>query len=404
MTDGDPQPDALTAASGRGVRWRWSLALGLAVVAAGLSGYLLVATLAGDGRPAGCGGAGGCGAVLSSKWSKVVGLPVSGLAVGVYVVVIAALLRQGRTGGVVLAACAAAVLGAGAWFMWVQLAVVGAICAWCTAAHATGAAMAVTLLIGAAARAVVPGAMAGLLGVAAVAAVQYVSDEPVFLVEDGGGQRDGQTLTLLDGRLVLELSEEMVVGDLSQLDAEGGRVIVKMSDHNCPHCRNAHHVLKELPGAGVAVVLLPVPMNPACNAHQAELPLPQFAESCRIAAVAWAVHRTDPGALPTFEAWAYGDGWPHTAAEAEAFAATLIDPRELAAALDNPAAEAVIRRNTEAWGQAKAADLVGGLPVHLVPGGGLTYGGVGDGLALQELLDGVHFSQTESGENENDRF
>ncbi|MEM9884057.1 MAG: vitamin K epoxide reductase family protein [Planctomycetota bacterium] len=396
MDSEDSPSEVVTgAAQGPGVRWR--VALGLAVVALGLSGYLLAATLAGDGRPAGCGDEGGCHAVLSSKWSQVFGLPVSGLAVGVYVVVIATLLRRGREfrgGGPVLAACAAAVLGAGAWFMWVQLGVVGAICAWCTAAHAAGAAMAVTLLIGTTARAVFTGFVPGLMGVAVIAGAQSVSDEPVFLVETGGGERNGQILTLLDGRLVLDLSREMVVGDVSQLDSGGGRVIVKMSDHNCPHCRNAHDVLNDM--TGVAVVLLPVPMDPGCNAHQAERPLPQFAESCRIAAVAWALHRVDRAALPAFEAWAYGEGWPHTAAAAEAFAATLVDPRKLAAALGDPAAEAVIRRNTEAWGRAKAAGLVGGLPVHLVPGGGLTYGGVGDGLALRELLDGTHFSQTPS--------
>jgi len=373
-------------------------AIFLAAILIGLTGYLTVASMTGDGTPAGCGDASGagCSEVLGTKWARVLGVPVSGLAVGLYVVVLATLVQRKRLGGVVLSVAATAIIGAAAWFMAVQLFFVQAICVYCTVDHALGVTLAVLLLVSTAKKHLLPGVIVGLLGTAGLVGLQLASDEAVFVVEGEGGTRAGQTLTLLDGRLTLNLDEEMIVGDVSQLaNMESGRVLVKMSDYNCPHCRKAHHVLKDtLPD--VAVVLLPMPLNPTCNPYQAELPREQFVHSCELARLAIAIHRIDPAQLAAYDAWAYGDGWPHTADQGRAFAETLVDPLRLQLELNDPAIDAAILRNVTAWGEARAANLVGGLPVHLAPGGGLTYGGVGDGTSLVQLLGGVHYSQQET--------
>lgn len=408
---------------------RTLVAIILTMVLLGLTGYLTATALLGDGQPIGCGdvaadaagaevnsgGGADCGAVLGTKWSKLWGLPVSGLAMGLYAVVLAALLWRKRTGGVVLCTAAAAVVGAAAWFTYLQLFEVGAICKYCMADHALGVALAGLLLWGATAKHLIPGVIVGLLGTGVLAGAQLLSDEAVFVVEGEGGTRAGQILTLLDGRLTLNLDEEMVVGDLSQLDAPGskdagasgsvsgggdasgsggGRLIVKIADYNCPHCRRAHEVLHAMDD--VAVVLLPMPLNPACNAYVNELPLPQFEHSCELARLAIAIHRIDPSQLEAYDHWAYGDGWPNTAEAGRAFAETLVDPLQLQIELNDPAIDAIVRRNTEAWGESRAVELVRGLPVHLVPGGGLTSGGIGDGTSLVQLLDGVHHSQETS--------
>ncbi len=389
----ETQTDAREVGSARGLKLTLWSAVVLSAVLLGLTGYLTAVSLLGDGKPIGCGDDAGCGAVLGTKWSKVWGLPVSGLAVGLYVVVLATLLKRKRLGGVVLSTAAVAILGAAAWFTYLQLVEVQAICIYCMIDHGLGAALAIVLLAGTAKKHLLPGAIVGVLGTAGLVGVQLASDDAVFVVEGEGGTRAGQTLTLLDGRLTLNLDEEMVVGDVSELaDAKLGRVLVKMSDYNCPHCRKAHHVIKEiLPH--VAVVLLPMPLNPACNRYQAELPREQFAHSCELARLALAIHRIDPAKLAAYDDWAYGDGWPHTADAGRAFAESLVDPLRLQLELNDPAIDAAIRRNTDAWGRAREADLISGLPVHLVPGGGLTYGGVGDGTSLVQLLDGVHHSQ-----------
>lgn len=408
---------------------RTLVAIILTMVLLGLTGYLTATALLGDGQPIGCGdvatdaagaevnsgGGADCGAVLGTKWSKLWGLPVSGLAMGLYAVVLAALLWRKRTGGVVLCTAAAAVVGAAAWFTYLQLFELEAICKYCMADHALGVTLAGLLLWGATAKHLIPGVIVGLLGTGVLAGGQLLSDDAVFVVEGEGGTRAGQILTLLDGRLTLNLDEEMVVGDLSQLDAPGnkdvgasgsvsgggdasgsggGRLIVKIADYNCPHCRHAHEVLHAMDD--VAVVLLPMPLNPACNAYVNELPLPQFEHSCELARLAIAIHRIDPSQLEAYDHWAYGDGWPNTAEAGRAFAETLVDPLQLQIELNDPAIDAIVRRNTEAWGESRAVELVRGLPVHLVPGGGLTSGGIGDGTSLVQLLDGVHHSQETS--------
>lgn len=372
----------------------WWAAVVLAGVALLLTGYLTYKSVTG-GTPAGCGDGSGCAAVFGTKWSKWLGLPVSGLAGAVYVVVMATLVGRRRLGGPVLAAAAVAVLGAGAWFMYVQWFEVGAVCVWCTAGHAVGAVLAVTLLSATAGRHLLPGVVAGGVGVAALVGVQLTADDPVFLLDEGGGTRDGATLTLLDGRLDLNLADEMVLGD-----PESDRLLVKMFDYNCPHCRHAHDVTQDLPG--VAVVLLPVPLNPDCNAYATRMPLEQFDHSCGLAEIALAVQRLDATQLEAFDRWVYGDGWPRTAAQAQAFAESLVDPALLRLELNDPELDEILRRNTEAWGRAREAELVGGLPVHLAPGRGLTYGGVGDGTGLIQLLDGTHHSQQPVPESENE--
>ena len=69
-----------------GLLYRWAIAA-TALVALGVSVYLTVVVFEASGVTAGCGdGSGGldCEHVLSSRWSKWLGLPVSAPAVGLY--------------------------------------------------------------------------------------------------------------------------------------------------------------------------------------------------------------------------------------------------------------------------------------------------------------------------------
>ncbi|MEM6334550.1 MAG: vitamin K epoxide reductase family protein, partial [Planctomycetota bacterium] len=61
-------------------------AMGLAVVAMGVSGYVTWASMRAGALPAGCGPGSGCAAVLASEWSRVMGVPVGVLAIWAYVV------------------------------------------------------------------------------------------------------------------------------------------------------------------------------------------------------------------------------------------------------------------------------------------------------------------------------
>ncbi len=137
-----------------GAAWLWSLrvlALGAMAIAAYLTFYSLV-----PGRPAGCGGDSACAEVLSSPWSKWMGkVPVSGLALVAYIVVLAATVffgddataEQRRQGWLVLTGAAVMILGAVIWFVCLQVFAIGSICPWCMGDHALGVAVTGMILV-----------------------------------------------------------------------------------------------------------------------------------------------------------------------------------------------------------------------------------------------------------------
>lgn len=134
--------------------WVWGLR-SLAVLALGLTTYLAWAALTAS-PVAGCGGNDvfDCEHVLSSKWSKIGGLPVGVPAVVLYSCVLSALvfcrhpsvprIRQlswmfVTTGGI------AAGLSA-VWFTGLQIFALGQLCPWCVGAHSCGFAICGLLL------------------------------------------------------------------------------------------------------------------------------------------------------------------------------------------------------------------------------------------------------------------
>src|SRR5579863_5004394 len=118
----------------------------LSVAAWGISGYLLAVSLDQQRLPVGCGAGSGCAAVLASRWSSLLGLPVGGAAAVVYLgVFIATFYIEAqrtvairRTAWSLLIWSAAIIAGAALWFISLQLCVIDAICPWCMADHAVG--------------------------------------------------------------------------------------------------------------------------------------------------------------------------------------------------------------------------------------------------------------------------
>ncbi|HQX50344.1 MAG TPA: vitamin K epoxide reductase family protein [Planctomycetaceae bacterium] len=139
----------------------WPVTLVLATcisVAIGTSSYLLWADLT-SSPIAGCGSGGGwldCENVASSRWSLWLGLPVSLLALGIYLAMATALVvgtvdRFGRSArkvgwAVVTAAVFAAAMSA-IWFIAIQLIVLQHICLYCMLAHTCGLVATATILL-----------------------------------------------------------------------------------------------------------------------------------------------------------------------------------------------------------------------------------------------------------------
>ena len=124
----------------------------LASAAACIAGYLLWASVTSGAKLAGCGDDGGfgCDAVLSSRWSSWLGLPVGLPAVIVYLTLFAALWgigplaneRTQRDAWRVLIPLATLAAGAASWFSALQLFELHKMCPYCVGVHSCGIALA----------------------------------------------------------------------------------------------------------------------------------------------------------------------------------------------------------------------------------------------------------------------
>lgn len=128
---------------------RWVIALAIAcVVALSASGYLGWVALA-SSKIAGCGGGRlfNCGHVISSRWSLWMGIPVSLMAVGLYVGMACSLFLGACTkfsnpmrhiGWAITSILAIAAGLSGIWFVSLQVFVLNHLCSYCLVAHACG--------------------------------------------------------------------------------------------------------------------------------------------------------------------------------------------------------------------------------------------------------------------------
>ncbi len=154
-TSEESRPPLGGTAEPRRFVWTWIAGL-LALVAAGICVYLAWAAVAADGRVAGCGdGAGGdCAGVLTSRWARWFGLPVSVPAALVYGLIFAALCVLARSHDdrrrhrvwLVLVPLATLVLVSASWFSALQLLVLGKLCWYCLAVHGCAIVLAMILL------------------------------------------------------------------------------------------------------------------------------------------------------------------------------------------------------------------------------------------------------------------
>jgi uncharacterized membrane protein len=176
-------------------RFTWSLRL-LCCAALVVTGYLAVTAMRG-GDVAGCGGGAvwDCDLALHSRWSKVLTLPVSYPAFGLYAVMLTALcvyipsgprsrvrLAWGLvTTGAILAGLAAV------WFISLQVFAVGHLCAYCIAAHLCGLALSLAVVWKQPLGARTTGQLGGLslMAVALLIGTQvFTAPPPTFKVEN----------------------------------------------------------------------------------------------------------------------------------------------------------------------------------------------------------------------------
>lgn len=286
--------------------WPWwrRVLVGLSAIALLLSGYLGWHYLVG-GTVIGCGVGSPCDDVLNSRWSTIGGiLPVSGLAEGAYLAILAASFYIGPAMAAPVRGLAwramlvlvGAAAGSAVWFIIVQRWIIGSFCPYCMATHITGLLLAALVIWRA------PLEFAGDWG----SAVKEDSDATAPPVTAGAAGRDVNPIVSrrLIGRMravgfalagvglagilaacqaafspppVYRVGESRT--DLALIDPhavplagspDATYVVSVLFDYKCPHCQRLHFMLDEAIrryGGKLAFALCPTPLNRQCNPY-----------------------------------------------------------------------------------------------------------------------------------------
>ena len=347
-----PNP-SLSAPSSVPIRQPYFL-LGLLVIAFCVATYLGVISLQ-SGSVAGCGPDSGCGDVLSSRWSSWFGVPVSLLAMPLYVFLGLSVSLLGnrlyRTGPIVIAALSSSLLIglAAVWFTGVQAFVIGKFCPWCLTAHAAGLWASILVVKrcwsdrdGNAWSSLLTTKTRGMaatlacFGLALLAGGQMIHEpdtyEVAILAEVPAPEvvpetppsvaitkpQPSEYLRLHGGRFRLEAADHPLIGDV-----KAGNYALSLFDYTCHHCRDTHPHLASLVAAfpeELAIISLPTPLNTDCNPLMQRLGRTTPAahrEACNYAALSLAVYRLKP------ESWSEFDHWLFTGKEPPPVAAAL---------------------------------------------------------------------------------
>lgn len=121
-------------------------------------------------------------------------------------------------------------------------------------------------------------------------------------------------------------------------------VLVEYFDYPCGSCRVMAGFLDSLRRKhpdDVAVKVMPVPLDPACNPHAANHP-----GSCQTARLALAVWRLRPEMFADFHVAALNEPDPDAV---RVLAESLIDPAELAEEMARPEIDRQLRENIDVW-------------------------------------------------------
>jgi len=326
----------------------------LVAVAMCVSAYLAWVSLSGS-SVVGCGPESGCDKVLSSRWARWFGAPVSAFALMVYSLILGASFRLTKnTPAVVqrkawgwLVPCAIIVAGSALWFVGLQVFVVKAFCPYCMVAHGCGFAAALLLLFNAplrnapdkpwelekqvfiSPRSARKAALVAVTALALLVSGQVVHKPQTFVVQPIGAPTNAPAESKPAATAVVSTniptpsaapaSPPLPVVASNQSMAPrmfpmyGGRfqvnlheiptigpstnvqVVVSLFDYTCHHCRSMHPTLVEAQrmfSNSLVIVSLPMPLDPGCNPTMRRAN-PNHTNACEYAKLGLAVWRAD---------------------------------------------------------------------------------------------------------------
>ncbi|MFB6317281.1 vitamin K epoxide reductase family protein [Saccharicrinis sp. FJH54] len=344
--------------------WRL-LFTGLNVLAIGLS-LVLSWDYFTEGAMPGCGSGSSCDQVLSSRWSTLAGLiPVSGMALGVYLAILVAGLNISnsvelsvrRLSWSVMTFLGGVIIGSAIWFTVLQKWIIGSFCMYCMTTHFTGVLLS-ALIIRRAFKAyettkkekqllkpkrIIVLILTGLIvsGLMAVYQFRYTPSADVH-------ESNTQEYTLkTDYRNV------PIIGS-----PDAPYIVTLLFDYQCSHCQKLHFMLDEAVrqyNGKLAFILRPTPLEHSCNPF-IPVSTTNFKNSCELAKIGLAVWRANPEAFSTFENWMFtfdsGNYWrPRTLEAVKSKAAELVGTEKLETALADPWIERYLQSSVQLFGQ-----------------------------------------------------
>jgi uncharacterized membrane protein len=351
----------------------WRLIMtGLNIIALVLSVILSWHYLQG-GSMIGCGGGSPCEQVLNSRWSSIAGIPISGLAVGVYLALLVTGFFTGpstedsvrRLARRVTLILAGAIAASAIWFTVLQKWFIGSFCPYCMTTHITGFILAILIIMRARAETDLRSGnhrprkpamglvLAGMALTGILAAFQAIfTPAPVY---QGGKSQDNI--------VSMDYHNVPITGS-----PDAPYIVTLLFDYECSHCQKMHFLLNEAIrrySGKLAFILCPAPLNPMCNPFIPAEASP-FKNSCELARIGLTVWRAKREAFPDFENWMFsfesGSYWlPRNPEEARKKAIELTGKEKFDAAWSDPWVEQYLQSCVQVYGRT-IQDGKGGVP------------------------------------------
>jgi hypothetical protein len=300
-------------------------------------------------------------------------------------------------------------LAAAAWFVGLQVFVVGAVCVYCMSIHACGSVAALLVVlkmpmiqsretvrlhrVGAlVSRRAAVGIALAALGAVALLGLGQVWYQPATLVSrslSGGMEIDSTA----PGNFAAEpgdagaIRPETAAVSRRTLRLHGGAF-----DYTCQHCRVLHGFLGEARRTfsnELGIVSLPAPLDPACNALVPRH-LPDHTNACVYARIGLAVWRADRQQLESFDHWMFTPARPPTTEAAREHAIGLVGAEAFARASQDPWIERQLEQSTRLFATNYQRSRISQLP-QLVIGTNIVAGNFRRVEALYRLLS-THLS------------
>ena len=175
--------------------------------------------------------------------------------------------------------------------------------------------------------------------------------------------RPERKVTLLNDSLTLDVYDQAILGS-----PDAPHVIVELMDYTCPHCRDAHAIIKKAHkkyGSQLAIVIMPVPLESECNKYMRGNA--GHAGACKLSKLALSVWTIKPSAFPRYHDFLMEDKDKAPAvSKAIIQAFNTVDGKQLRDLTDGDDIQARIARDIELYVKLSKTRQGLGLPIQIV--------------------------------------